>query len=140
MLSAEGCERDLRYLSAGVLDGVEPPHQRMSRSDLVVAIGAYQHEVLQIRPDQQILEQIQRGCVEPLQIVEEQRKRMFRTREHADQPTEYQLEAALRIQWRKFRDERLLSDNKLQLRDEVDHKPSVRAQRLQKFGAPAREL
>jgi hypothetical protein len=49
-----------------------------------------------------------------MQIVEEQGEGMVRTREHADEPTEYQLEAALRILWRKLRNRRLLSDNELQ--------------------------
>src|SRR5215831_8229108 len=105
MLSGERRERDLRHLSTGVLDSVKPSHQRMARSDFVVAIGADQHQVFKIRPGQQILEQIQRGCVEPLQIIEEQRQGMFWPGEYADQPTECQLETALRILWRKFRDE-----------------------------------
>src|SRR5262249_57003094 len=78
ILSGERCKRDLRDLSAGGLDGVELAPQRMSGSDLVVAIGADQHEVLQIRPGQQILEQVERRRVEPLQIVEEQRQWMLR--------------------------------------------------------------
>src|ERR1700740_1098251 len=65
---------------------------------------------------------------------------MLRSREYADKPTEYQLEAAQRILWCNFRDERLLSYNKLQLRDELDHESSVRIQRLHKDSAPARQL
>jgi hypothetical protein len=41
--------------------------------------------VLQIRADQQILQQVERRRVEPLQIVEEERQRMFRTGEDADE-------------------------------------------------------
>src|ERR1700745_4095852 len=65
---------------------------------------------------------------------------MFCMREHANQPTEHQLEAALRILWRKFGNRRLFSDNELQFGDEVNHKPSVWVQSFQKDGAPAREL
>ena len=56
--------------------------------DLVVAIGADQQEVLQIRPGQQILQEIERRRVEPLQVVEEERQRMFRPGEDADEPPE----------------------------------------------------
>ena len=43
----------------------------MGGIDFVVAVGADQHQVLHIRPGQQILEQIERRRIEPLQIVEE---------------------------------------------------------------------
>ena len=137
MFTGERRKRDLRDLSAGGLDGVELAHQRMGGVDFVVAIGADQHQVLQIRPGQQILEQIERRRVEPLQIVEEERQRMFRPGEDADEPPEHQLEARLRLLRRKLGDRRLLSDDELQLGDEVDHEPSVRAQRLPKGVAPA---
>ena len=67
MLSAERRKRDLRDRSACGLDGVEHAHQRMSGIDLVVPIGADQHQVLQVRPGQQILQQVERRRVEPLQ-------------------------------------------------------------------------
>ncbi len=44
----------------------------MDGSDLVVAVGVEQDEVLQIRPGQHILEQIERRGVEPLQLIEEE--------------------------------------------------------------------
>ena len=78
-------------------DRLELAHQRMRGIDLVVAIGTDQHQMSHVRLGQQILEQIERRRVEPLQIVEEQRQRMFRPGEYADEPPEYQLEAALRI-------------------------------------------
>ena len=109
--------------------------------DLVVAIGADQHEVLHIRPGQQILEQIERRRVEPLQIVEEQRQRMFRPGEHADEAPKHQLEPPLRVLRRKLGNRRLVADDELQFGDEVDHEPAVRAQRLQQVpraNAPAR--
>ena len=46
MFTGERRKRDLRDLSAGGLDGVELPHQRMGGSDFVVAIGTDQHQVL----------------------------------------------------------------------------------------------
>ncbi len=95
MLSGERRKRDLRDLAAGGLDGVELPHQRMGGGDFVVAIGTDQHEVLQIRPGQQILQQIERRRVEPLQVVEEQRQRMLRPGEDADEPPKHQLETAV---------------------------------------------
>jgi hypothetical protein len=70
--------------------------------------------VLHIRPGQQIPEQIKRCRVEPLQIIEEQGKRMFRPCEYADKSPEHQLEAALRVLGRKLRDWWLFSYDELQ--------------------------
>ena len=97
VLTGERRKHDLLHLSASGLDGVELAHQRMGRSDFVVPVGADQQQVLHIRPGQQVLEQIERRRVEPLQVVEEQRQRMLRPREHADEAPEHQLEAALRV-------------------------------------------
>ena len=49
----------------------------MAGVDLVVPVSADQHQVLHIRLGQQILDQIEGGRVEPLQIVEEQCQRML---------------------------------------------------------------
>ncbi|TCU64007.1 hypothetical protein EDE08_11786 [Bradyrhizobium sp. R2.2-H] len=61
---------DLDYLSVGGPDGAERFHWRMARSDVVVAIGTYQHEMLNFRP-QRVFQQIKRRRVEPLQVVDE---------------------------------------------------------------------
>ena len=53
--------------------------------DLVVAIGANQKQVRDALLGEEILEQIQSSRVEPLQVVEKQRERMFRAREDADE-------------------------------------------------------
>src|SRR3954462_2584735 len=106
----------------------------------VVSVGADQHHVLQVLPAQKIFEQIERCCIEPLQIVEEQRKRVLRPREYGDESPEYQLESALRIQWRKDRNRRLFSDDEFQFRDKIDDKPRVWPQRLAKGLAPDAQL
>ena len=46
----------------------------------------------------------------------------------------------MRLLRRKLRDRRLFADDELQFGDEVDHEPSVRAQRLTEGVAPARQL
>ena len=71
--------------------------------DLVVPIGADQQQVAQLRLGRQVLEQVERRRVQPLQVVEEQRQRMLRPGEHAEQAAEHQLEAALRVLRRQFR-------------------------------------
>src|SRR5580692_11491906 len=87
-----------------------------------------------------MLDQVERRRVEPLQIVEKQRQRMFGPREDAEKSPEHQLETALRLLRRKLRDRRLLPDEELQFGNEVDHEPPVRAQRLAQRIAPAGQL
>ena len=45
----------------------------------------------------QMLKQIERCCIKPLQIIEEQRERMLFSREHAEEASENHLEAVLRV-------------------------------------------
>ena len=125
-------QADLLHLRSGLADRLELARQRMSGVDLVVPVGADQHQVLHIRLGQQVLEQVERRRVEPLQIVEEQRQRMVRPGEDADEPPEHQLETALRLLRLELRDRRLVADDELQFGDEVGHEPCVRPQRLQK--------
>ena len=96
--------------------------------------------MLHIRPRQKILQQVERRRVEPLQIVEEERQRMLGPCEYADKSPEHQLEAALRILWRKFWHRRLLAENEGEFGDQVKDELSVRAQRLQQGVAPTGEL
>src|SRR6516162_11443429 len=74
MCSGERPKPDLLNPSAGALDRVELSHQRVRGSDFVVAVGADKEKMAQIGPGQQIFEQIKRRCVEPLQVVKEQRQ------------------------------------------------------------------
>src|SRR5713226_1897225 len=104
-----GVQDDLLHYRSSLADRLELAHQRMGGIDFVVPVGADQHQVLHIRTGQQILEQIERSSVEPLQIVEEQGKRMFRPCEYADEPTQDQLKTTLRVLRRDFRDGRLFS-------------------------------
>jgi hypothetical protein len=77
-----------------------------------------------------VLEEVERRCIEPLQIVEEQRERVLLPREYAEKPPENHLEAVLRVLRRQVRNRWLASDHKLQRGNEVDDKLTVRAQRL----------
>src|SRR5215831_11472261 len=110
---------DLLHKRSSLTNRFELAHQRMGGTDLIVSIGADQHQVPQIRLDRQIFEQVETGCVEPLQIVQKQRQRMFRPGKDVDETPENEPETALSILGRKFRDWRLLTENQPQLRDKV---------------------
>ena len=102
----------------------------MRGTDLVVPVGADQQQVPHLRVRHQMLEQVERCCIQPLQIVEEQRERMLLACEHAEEAPENHLEAVLRVLRRQVRDRRLFPDHELQFGNEIDDELTIRAQRL----------
>ena len=125
VFAGEGSKDDLLDTRSSFADRFEPAHQRVGGTNLVVSVGADQHQVLHIRPGQQILEQIE-GChVKPLQIIEEQCERMFRPCENANKSPEHHLEATLRVLGRKIRDWWLRPDDELQFGYQIRDEQSV---------------
>src|SRR5215471_21251287 len=89
---------------------------------------------------QQVLEQIERRRVEPLQVVEEQRQRVLRPREHADKTPEYQLKTMLCVLGWKFGNWWLLSDDKLQFRNQIHNELPVPTEGITKGITPLVQL
>jgi hypothetical protein len=52
-----------------------------------------------VSPGQTVLYQIERRCIQPLQIVEEEHQRMFRPDEHFNEQPEYELKPLVRFLW-----------------------------------------
>jgi hypothetical protein len=140
VFAGERAKGDLLDSCPAPPDRFELAQQRMGAIDFVVAVGAYQHQVTDIRLSEQILEQVECCRIEPLQIVQEQGQRMFRAGEHADKAPEYQLEAALCLLRRKLGNGWLVAGDESQFRDEVRHEPAVRTERLPKSDAPNRQI
>src|ERR1700729_4039297 len=103
VVTGERFQVDLLNQRSGLADCVELVSQRMRGIDLVVPISADQHQVLQIRLGQQVLQQIESRSIEPLQIVEKERQRMFLPGKNTDESAEHELETALRLLWIEFR-------------------------------------
>ena len=123
-------ERDFLHSPAAFADHFDLAHQRMAGIDLVASICTDQHQVSHIRLSQQVLEQIEGCCIEPLQIIQEEGERMLRPCKYADKSPEDQLEPALRVECRKNGDGRLFSYDQLKFRNQVDNKQGVRAEGL----------
>ena len=140
VFARERRKRDLVHVRSRVPDCLELARQRMRRRDFVVPVRADQHQVRHAGWSQQIFEEIERRRVEPLQIVEEECQRMVPLGEYADEPPEHHLETPSRVLRRKLGNRRLLSDDDLKLRDQVDHEPPIRAQRLRQSVTPATQL
>ena len=71
---------------AGSADRIEFAQQRVRSVDLVIPVGANQQQVPDVRLRENIFEQIERGGIEPLQIVEEQDQRVLGARKDDDEP------------------------------------------------------
>ena len=126
IVESERRQHDLLDPRSGFADRAQCPQKRVRGTDLVVPVGADQQQVPHFRVRDQMLEEVERRGVQPLQIVEEQGERVLRPREYADESAEHELEAALRVLWRKIRDRWLFPDDELQVRNEVDNEQPVR--------------
>ncbi len=89
----------------------------MSGANFVVPVCADQQHVLHVGLRQQILDQVQRRRIQPLQIVEEQGKRVFRAREYTDESAKYLLKPVLCVPRGKLGNGRLLPDDEFQFWD-----------------------
>ena len=87
-----------------------------------------------------MLEEVERRCVYPLQIVEEQCERMLFPRKNTQEAPEDQKETMLRILGRQIRDRRLLADHQLQFGNQVHDELPILTQRLAQPVPPAAEL
>ena len=83
-----------------------------------------------LRVRDQVLKELERRCIQPLQIVKKQRERVLLPREDAEEAPEHHLEAVLCVLWWQVRDRRLFSDRELQLGNEIHDELTVLAQRL----------
>src|SRR5258706_736187 len=133
-------QNNLRDSRTGHADRCQCAQERVRGTYFVVSICANQQKVLYFRVRDKVFEQIKAGCVQPLQIIEKQRKRVLRPGEHAEETPEYHLEAVLSVLRRKLWNRRLFSDDERKLWDQVDHNLSVRTKRLQQCLSPLADL
>src|SRR6516225_6271393 len=112
----------------------------MRRGDFVVAEGTDEEKVAKLRPAQEVIQKVERRRVEPLQVIEEQRQRMFRSSEDTDELPKHQLKAPLRVLWRKLGDWRRLSNNQPHFRNEIHNQSCVRSECFPQRIAPRRKL
>src|SRR5262249_40737397 len=97
-------------------------------------------QVAKLGFDQDALQEVEGRCVEPLQIVEEERQRMFGSREYPNHSPQSRLEAGLGGRRSDVWNCRLRSDDEPQLRDEVTNQRTVGVQGLSKLVAPTAQF
>src|ERR1700688_4260035 len=140
IIEPKGRQHDLLDPRSGIANRLERPQKRVRGTDLVVSIGPDQKQVPHLRVRDQVLEEVERRCIKPLQIVEEQREWVLLPREYAEKPPENHLKAVLRVLRRQLRNWWLFPNHKLQHGNEVDDKLTVRAQRLAQSAPPPAKL
>ena len=140
IVEPERRQHDLLHPRSGLADRLQRPQQRVRGTDLVVSIGPDQQQVPHLRVRDQVLEEVERRRIQPLQIVKEQRERVLLPCEYAEEPPEHHLEAVLRFLRWQVRDRRLFSDHQLQLGNEAHDELTVRAQRLAQGVPPPAKL
>src|SRR6266704_858243 len=74
---------------SGVANRLQRASKRVRRTDLVVPVGADQQQVVHLRVRDQMLEEVERCRIQPLQIIEEQRERVLLACEHAEEAPEH---------------------------------------------------
>src|SRR5215469_7720093 len=70
-------ENDLSHNRPGLSDRVQHQHERMGEAYLVVPVRADQEEVPDFRVGDEMLNQSERGRVQPLQVIEEEGERVL---------------------------------------------------------------
>jgi hypothetical protein len=88
----------------------------------------------------QVFKKLKACRVHPLQIVEEQRQRVLLPGERTEEPPEHQLEAVPRVLRRQVRNGRLLPDDELHFRDEIDDELAIRSQCFLKSVSPVAHI
>jgi len=140
VVEIERREDQLVHPRAGRLDAFERSRESVGLANLVVAVGADDEKVSDLRVRDDVLEKSRVAAVDPLQVIEEERERLFLRGNDAEEPPEHHLESVLRLLRRKLRYGRLLADDELDLRNEVRYQLPVRAERASNGIAPLTEL
>src|SRR5258708_37387290 len=140
IVDPERRQHDLVHLRSGFADRLKSPQKRVRGADLIVPVGADQQHVPHLRVRDQVLEEVERRSIKPLQIVEEQRERVLLPREYAEKPPKDHLKAVLRVLGRQVRNGGLSPDHKLQCGNEVDDKLTIGTQRLSQCASPPAKL
>src|SRR5271170_8088549 len=104
-------EDDVLNLGPTGMQTLESPGERVSKVNLVIPICADKDDMANLRLDNEVFQQLESGGIQPLQIVEEHRQRVFRAGEYPKKAAEKRLEASLCFLRRKVGDRLLSSDD-----------------------------
>src|SRR5580704_10453882 len=112
----------------------------MGGVDLVVPVRADEKGMPDVGMGDEMLDQVERSCIQPLQVVEKKGEWMFLARKHTDKGAKHRLEPGFRILGGELWHGRLLADYQFQFGNEIHQELAVRTDRIAERVAPARDL
>src|ERR1700739_2225264 len=118
IVEPESRQHNLLDRRSSFADRLQRPHKRVRRANLVIPVGSDQQHMSYLRMRNQTLKEVERCCIQPLQIIKKEGERMFWTGKCSEETPEHQLETVLRILGRHVRSGRLFAHAKVQLLDE----------------------
>ncbi|MFM0342075.1 hypothetical protein PQR27_37120 [Paraburkholderia fungorum] len=122
---------------ATVMDRSEALHKWMRTAHFVVAIGADQQQITGVWVREQVLDERQAGCVDPLQVVQEEDQRMCLAREHGHELPEDQTEPVLSLSRRQRRHRSLRADDQFDFGQHIENELAVDPDRSLQLLPPA---
>src|ERR1700675_4320931 len=140
IVKSEGRQHNLLDPCSSFAERLQRPHKRVRRANLVIPVGSDQQHVPYLRMRNQTLKEVERCCIQPLQIIKKEGKRMFWPGECSEETPEHQLETVLRILRRHVRNGRLFANDEFQLWDEIDDELAIRTQCFLKNVPPMAHL
>ncbi len=136
IVEPERRQHNLMDLRSSFAERLQRPHKRVRRTNLVIPVSSHQQHVSYLRMRNQTLKEVERCCIQPLQIIKKEGKRMFWPGECSEETPEHQLETVLRILRRQVRNGRLFANDEFQLWDEVEDKLAICTQSLLNSAPP----
>jgi hypothetical protein len=82
VLQAEVRQPDLMNWRCGLAKLCQCAHQRVGEADFIVSESADEEEMPHLIMGDQILEELERRCVQPLEVIQEERERVLGSRKH----------------------------------------------------------
>src|SRR5246127_5469537 len=136
IVEPERRQHNLLALRSGFAERLQRPHKRVRRANLVIPVGSDQQHVSYLRMRNQTLKEVERCCIQPLEIIKKEGERMFGPGECSEETPEHQLETVLRILRRHVGNGRLFANDEFQLRDEVNDQLATGTHGVHQDGPP----
>ena len=124
--------------SAG-LQPIDGPCQEVPGVDFVVTVRADEQQVMDIEAGQQPVQRLECRRIRPLQIVQKHNQRMLAPGERADEALEHVPESIARLRRIEWRRCGLLTENQLDLRDDLRQDSAVCPERFGQTSPPFRK-
>src|SRR5918996_368312 len=112
----------------------------MRHIQLIVPVGADEQKIVGFSARRETLEQLDRGLVEPLQVIQKQNEGTTGLSKHLNETAEYRPEAVAGLERWQVRQRRLFTDDEREVGQHIHDQLTVGAERLLKCALPRVEF